>query len=158
MRSHRDKDGRLWLVDLPAACADTLSQVPAWLESEDPVLRTRLLPAVYTSPEEEEQWRRHGAPDLLHLFASRLEILRKDLETLQAGTKSTYRLCIPKGHETAWLASLNAARLALFFENGLTEADMNSDFDEVRDPRKLDALIRISLLAWVQQILIEAGA
>jgi hypothetical protein len=157
MRLERDADGHLWLRDLPPLCADTVLRLPGWLENEDPLVRRRLLPQVFADAAEEEQWRRYGASELEYLFLSRAEILRKDLESLAAESPATttFKLRIQRGHEAAWLSSLNGGRLALFTMHGLADADMGRDPSSLRNPEHELALVRIHLMAWVQELLLD---
>jgi len=84
MRVDRDQAGDIELRHLPLICADTLMLVPELLESEDPDVRGRLFPDAYPDTAAEAEWRRFAGPELEHLFASRVEIVRKDLVTLRA--------------------------------------------------------------------------
>ena len=155
MDGARDEKGDVWIEDIDPLSADTLRRMPEWLDSRDPAVRDRLLPPAYEDPEDEKQWRRFGAPELEHLFASRLEIIRKDLASLERTADGSLRLRIPRAHEAAWLSSLNAVRHTLFILNRLTEADMAAPLGEMRDLAKLEPLIRINLLAHIQQLLID---
>lgn len=158
MRVERDAGGHLTLRRMASLCADTLLRLPSWLESEDPLVRRRLLPQVFEDPEEEAQWRRFGASELEYLFLSRAEILRRDLETLEPeGVLAfSFRMRIPRGHESAWLSSLNGGRLALFVMHKLDEQDMARDPASLQDPEKELALLRIHLMAWVQELMLDS--
>lgn len=157
MQIERDADGGLCFRGITALHADTLMHIPEWLDSDDARVRARLLPTVYEDPEEEEQWRRFGVPELEHLFASRAEIVGKDLESLAQDGAVTFSLRIPKNHTTAWLSTLNAARLALFELHGLEDVDMERDPAEISDFDKELALVRIHIMAFMQELLLEAG-
>lgn len=152
----RDAEGDLWLRGLTPLYADTLMHIPEWLESDDPRVRDRLLPPAYSDPEEEEQWRRFGAPELEHLFASRARVIGLDLETMNLDSAVTFSLCIKKNHENAWLSSLNAARLALFALHELEADDMDRDPTEMGDLEKEVATVRIHVMALLQELLMEA--
>jgi hypothetical protein len=158
VKAVRDEEGNLWIEDLLGPCVATLRRVPQWLEREDPELRARLFPDAYDDPVMQQEWRRNAAPELEHLFLSRVEIVRKDLKSLARGRHGRHRLRIGRGHESAWLSSLNAARLALFEMHHLTAEDMSRDLEDVADPQKLEALLQIALMAYVQQLLIDSGA
>jgi hypothetical protein len=138
--------------------ADTLMRIPTWIESDDERVRERLLPRVYDDPEEERQWRQYGASGLEHLFASRAALIGRDLQTLEQDGPVTFALRIPRTHANAWLSSLNAARLALFALHDFEDADMERDPADLDDPAKELALVRIHLLALMQDLMIEAGA
>ncbi len=83
MRVERDEAGDLWFRGVTPLCADTMIRLPGYLESEDPAVKRRLLPSVYADANEQEQWHRLGTAELEHLFLSRAEIMRKDLETIE---------------------------------------------------------------------------
>ena len=155
MRTERDPDGSLWLRGLTAICADTAMRVPGLLESEDPRVRGRLLPEAYDDPDEEAHWRRLGGPELERLFLSRAALIRRDLESMSSEGPETFSLRISAGHEAAWLSGLNGARLALFALHDLKAEDME------REPRadgfaeKELALIRIHVMAYLQELLLS---
>jgi len=152
----RDEDGNLWFGGLTPFCADTLAEIPEILESQDPRVQDRLMPKTYEEPEEEDGWRRYSTPELERLFASRTQLVRRDLETLrQVPDTDAWFLSIQTGHENAWLAALNAVRLALFALHDLDAADMERDPDELECEETADALLKIHFLAEVQMVLIE---
>lgn len=156
MQVEREVGGDLCCRGITALHADTLMHIPEWLESDDVRVRSRLLPAVYKDPEEEAQWRRFAVPELEHLFASRVEIVGKDLESLAQDGAVTFSLRIPKDHTMAWLSSLNAARLALFELHDLDDEDMELEPAEIGDFDKELALVRIHIMAFMQELLLEA--
>jgi hypothetical protein len=158
MRVARDSSGDLWFRGISPFHADTLLQVVSWLRSDDPRVRARLLPDAFADDgSAEDDWRRLVAPELDHLFASRTEILRRDLETLEPDSPVTFRMRIARGHEHAWLSSLNGARHALYLLHDLRERDMERDPAAVGDRDKELALVRIHVLAWMQELLMEHG-
>lgn len=157
MQVEREPDGSLVVRGVTPLHAAMLAAVPELLECDDPRVRSRLLPETYEDPDEEEQWRRHVTPELEHLFASRAELIGGDLRALELDDDMTFRLRIPPGHETAWLTGLNAARLALFELHDLEDVDMERDPGELGDPEKELALVRIHVLAYLQEMLMEAG-
>ncbi|MBL8735962.1 MAG: hypothetical protein JNL12_05985 [Planctomycetes bacterium] len=149
--------------DITPASAATLKGVPMLLESADVRVRQRLLPETCDDPEDEQQWRQHAVPELERLFASRAQLVRTDLAALRPMPKSQNQLLlIPFAHTNAWLAALNAARLALFVLNELTAESMEPDAFATVTPKQQEALLRIHLLAEVQSVLLgdlelEAG-
>ena len=155
MKATRDQDGHIALERLTPLDADTLLRLPEWLASEDPEVKGRLFPDVYDDPEEAEQWRRLGTPELLHLFASRQELVKLDLATMEHVAPVRYRMRIAKGHEKAWLATLNAARLALFMQHRLGPKDMELDPCDADTEVKEIALMRIHVMAFVQELLLH---
>ena len=157
MQLERDGDGNLRCRGITALHADTLMHIPEWLESEDERVRGRLFPRVYQDEDEEEQWRRLAVPELEHLFVSRARIVGKDLKSLAQDGAVTFSLLIPEAHTTAWVSSLNAARLALFELHDLKEEDMERELDDIADFEKELALVRIHVMAFMQELLLEAG-
>ena len=148
--------GDVTFREMAPLCADTLMRLPGLLESPDPAVRERLLPRTYTDPEEERAWRTLGAAELEHLILSRAELLRRDLRNMKPDGAMTFRLDVPKPHVAAWLASLNAGRQALFLLHDLGPDDMERDPAELGDPDKELALVRMFLMALMQELLLEA--
>ncbi len=157
MHVERADDGQLWVGGLTPLHADTFLRMPALIESEDSRVRGRLSPEVYDDPDDQEQWRRHATPEIEHLFLSRVQILRADLAGMVPEDERCYRMPIAIGHELAWLSSLNAARLALFTLNDLTPQDMERTPDEIEEPERELVLVRIHIMAYLQELLMEQG-
>ena len=157
MELERTPAGDILLRDLHQVFVDILIMLPAVLESDDPRVRDRLLPRAYEDDEEEEEWRRIGAPELEHLFASRVRLIRKDLKTLAPEQGDVYRLDIPRIHENAWLSGLNAARHTFFILNELEPGDVERDPEDLKDPEKAMALLHIHLMGWMQELIMKAG-
>ncbi len=140
---------------LSAACVETLKGVPMLLESADVRVRERLLPETCSEAEDEEHWRRHAVPELERLFASRAQLVRRDLAGLRKlGKSDTQLLLIPNQHVNAWLAALNAARLALFVLNELQASHLEADGFVGVTPKQQEAILRIHVLAEVQSVLL----
>lgn len=140
---------------LTRQCMETLKGVPMLLESTDARVRQRLLPEVYDGDDDEAQWRRHAVPELERLFASRAQLVRRDLDGMrQLKSADSWVLVIPDAHVSAWLSSLNAARLALFALNDLTAKHMDLKGPGVVTPKQAEALARIHFLAEVQCVLL----
>jgi len=155
MHARRHRDGSLWLAGMPPFVADTLRQLPEWIASADPGVRERLLPPAYTDERAESEWQRLARPELEHLFKSRGEILREDLAGMRKGMLGGTMLKIPETHLSAWLSALNAGRHALFILHEVDPGDVGRDLAAVDDPEQAEALLRMEILAWVQQLLIE---
>lgn len=155
MHARRDRDGALWLAGMPPFVADTLRQLPEWIASADPAVRERLLPRAYKEESAEREWQRLARPELEHLFQSRGEILRQDLAGMKQGMLGGLMLKIPEKHLSAWLSALNAGRHALFILHEVDPTDVGRDLAAVDDPGQAEAILRMEILAWVQQILIE---
>lgn len=156
VKAVRQPDGSLLLDNLSPLYADTLLLVPSLLDLEDPRVKKRLLPEVYEDEEDEEQWKRYAGTEIEHLFLDRKRALAKDLETLERRTMLRFRVSVANGHIRLWLQSLNAARLALFEQHGLTQEDMEVDPADIADDEKELALVRIHVLAHVQELLIQS--
>ncbi len=152
-----DSQGNLCFGALSPICAESLLQIPGLLRSEDPRVRARLLPETFSDPEEEKQWRRFGADELEHLFASRVELIEQDLRGIEQDGESSFRLAIEGRHRSAWLSGLNAARLTLFILHELAEDDIDKEPGLIGDLDKDMALLRIHLLAYMQEMMIEGG-
>lgn len=155
MLVRRDPDGAICLDRLTPLYAETLLRLPEWLALDEDAVRRRLFPDVYEDPEEQAHWQRYGAPELEALFATRQALVSKDLESLEQAGSRHYRLWIAKSHEQAWLQSLNAARLTLFARHGLSASDMELDPAEATDEDKEIALVRIHVMAHVQEALLQ---
>lgn len=141
--------------DLTPASLDTLKGVPMLIESADARVRARLLPETCDDADDEEQWRRHSVPELERLFLSRAQLVRRDLASVRPMPKSENQLLlVPDGHVNAWLAALNAARLALFALAELTAALMEPEAFERATKKQQEALLRIHLLAEMQSVLL----
>jgi hypothetical protein len=153
----RRREGALWVVAIPPFVADTLRQLPEWIASADPAVQERLLPPAYKDERAQSEWRRFAHPELEHLFQSRGEILRQDLAGLRKGILGGAALRIPTQHVSAWLSALNAGRHALFILRGVDPSDVGRDLGLVDDPEKAEAILRMEVLAWVQQLLIDGG-
>jgi hypothetical protein len=136
-------------------CVDSLKGVPMLLESNDPRVRERLLPETCDDADDETQWRRHAVPELERLFLSRAQLVRRDLETLRKlDNADSWVLLIRDTHASAWLAALNAARLALFVLNDLTAEHMEPEGFVKATQKQQEALLRIHRLAEIQSVLL----
>ncbi len=141
--------------DLSSGTVDTLKGVPMLIESADERVRGRLLPETCADAEDELHWRRHAVPELERLFLSRAQLVRRDLATLRKMPKSANQLLlVPDEHANAWLAALNAARLALFVLNDLTAEHMEAEGFVKATRKQQEALARIHLLAELQAVLL----
>jgi len=157
LKLNRDREGDLWVDSLAPICADTLLHVPEWIESDDPAVRDRLLPKGSSDAEADAAWRKLATPEIERLFLSHSEIIRKDLESIEPRGRKGFRFRIRQGHENAWLAGLNAARHAFFLIRKLEPGDLNRDIEQVADDDRREALIRLSILGWLQHEIIENG-
>ena len=141
--------------DLTKSAIETLKGVPMLLESNDPRVRDRLLPETCDDEDDEQQWRDHAVPELERLFQSRAQVVRRDLATIKQLPESELSvLLIPDEHVNAWLAALNAARLALFALNDMTAAHLEEEGFLTGTPKQQEAALRISLLAEMQAVML----
>ncbi|MCC7063849.1 MAG: DUF2017 family protein [Planctomycetes bacterium] len=140
---------------LDAVTLETLKGVPMLLESSDVRVRERLLPETCDDAEDEAEWRRHSVPELERLFLSRAQLVRRDLAGIRKlANFDAHVMLIPDGHTNAWLASLNAARLALFVLNDLTAEHMEAEGYAKATTLQQSAVLRIHLLAEIQSVLL----
>lgn len=141
--------------ELTPDAVDTLKGVPMLIESSDKRVRDRLLPETCQEAGDEEHWREHAVPELERLFLSRAQLVRRDLENLRKLPESANAvLLIPDEHVNAWLAALNAARLALYVLNDMTAEHLEEDGFATGTPKQQEAVLRISLLAEIQAVLL----
>lgn len=140
---------------LTPASVETLKGVPMLLESNDARVRERLLPETCGTADDEAQWRRHAVPELERLFLSRAQVVRRDLAGLRKLPHTDLQvLLVPNAHCNAWLAALNAARLALYVMNDLTAEHLEGDGFTTGSAKQQEAVLRIHLLAEVQAVLL----
>lgn len=133
----------------------TLRGVPMLIESSDDRVRRRLLPETCHEDEDEAHWREHAVPELERLFLSRAHLVQRDLDKLRRLPDTEGQvLLISHEHVNAWLAALNAARLALYELNDLTAAHMETEGFSGASAKQQEAIIRISLLAEIQAVLL----
>ena len=150
----RVEDGYLF-GDLTPTSLETLRGVPMLLESKDERVRARLLPETYADHDSEDQWREHTAPELERLFVSRTVIVRKDLDAMRQWKPSnSWVLKIPDTHANAWLATLNAARLALYVLNDMTAEHLERGGHRKCTAKQREAAERIQFLAEIQSVLL----
>ena len=141
--------------ELTASAVDTLRGVPMLIESTDDRVRARLLPETCVDHEDEAHWQEHAVPELERLFMSRATLVRRDLEKLRKLPDSDLCvLLVTHEHTNAWLAALNAARLALYVLNDLTAEHMETEGFSGATQKQQEAIIRISLLAEIQAVLL----
>lgn len=150
----RTEDGYLF-GEMPKHAVETLRAIPMLVESSDERVRSRLLPETYEEPEEEAGWREHAMPELERLFLSRAHLVQRDLDAIQRmeDGSDSWMLHISNQHVNAWLSSLNAARLALYVLNDMTEAHMARGGLAKASPKQQEAILRIHFMAELQGVL-----
>lgn len=150
----RVDEGYLFL-GLSDLALQSLKGVPMLLESTDERVRKRLLPETCDDPEDEAHWREHATPELERLFMSRSQLVQRDLDKMTSSPEfGGGVLLIPDAHSSAWLAALNAARLALFALNDLEAHHMTDEGMVGLKPKQIEALQRIDFLAMIQSVLL----
>ncbi|MEZ5962700.1 MAG: DUF2017 family protein [Planctomycetota bacterium] len=149
------ENGTRWLRQATPLCVDCVKRMFEWIESEDPRVKKRLFPDTFADPTEEAAWRRLTEADLAHLILSRRQIVDKDLARLRADGPGLYRWPVSKGHDHAWISSLNAARLALFELHDLGPEDMDIDPEDIVDEDRQLAMVQIDILGFIQDLLLQ---
>ena len=141
--------------DLTPAAVETLKGVPMLIESSDARVRDRLLPETCSKEEDEEHWREHAVPELERLFLSRAQLVRRDLGALRKiPNTSNSVLLVPHEHVNAWLAALNAARLALFALNDMTAEHLEVEGFDKATPKQQEAILRLDMMAEMQAVML----
>lgn len=156
MRITIDPDGNMQFRALPPVCADSLLRLEEFIDAEDPEVRDRLIPKTFKGAEEQSQWERYAVPELEHLFAGRLEIIQKDLESMREDEGMTFSVIIPGAHRAAWLSALNAARLSIFIDSEMSAEELELEPGELGDADQDVALLRIHMLAFMQELILQA--
>lgn len=111
-------------------------------------------------------WGDHVQPELRRHFESERAVVAADLAGLkpetpkagaaESGRHPTWSLEIPAGHAEAWLTTLNALRLSLAGEHGLTEADLARKGEPDFSSEKGIILMQVNFYAFVQECLLIA--
>lgn len=160
-RLERDgTSGDLWLRSLEPPFVRVLQALPGMLRlaEEHPEARARLRPDAYEESALAEEWRRHGVPEIERLFATARDLVAADLARLEReGFSRTFRLRIPAAHHTAWMSSLNAARLAIGEVYRIRDEDLAPGRAFDPGSERDSALLDLSLLGWLQELLVDAA-
>lgn len=151
------QNGTRWLRQATPLCVDTVKRLFEWIEDADPRVKKRLYPDTFDDATEEAAWRRLTQTDLQHLVLSRRAIVEQDLARMKPDGPGLWRWPVSKGHEHAWLSSLNAARLALFELHGLGPEDMDVEPEDIDDDERQLALVRIHVMGFIQELLLHRG-
>lgn len=139
---------------LRAAALDPWERCPAG--------SARLTPSPGDDEELRHDWEDHVQPELRRHFETARAVVASDLGALKeepAGmsgpaTPPTWSLEIPRGHTEAWLATLNALRLALAGEHGLTETDLSRNEEPDFSTERGLTLMQVNFYAFVQECLL----
>jgi hypothetical protein len=155
-RVRRRKDGTICVAGLSSIEVMVLRQVPDLLGRDQPeAVRKRLFPDAFDDDERADEWRRTQHPELFALLADSKRIVESDLASLAPRARPPgWAMQIPAAHVNAWLSALNAARLAIVAEQGLTAAELEAEELEL-DDRGL-AVVKSSVLGGLQQGIVEA--
>lgn len=156
MNFRKNKDGGCRFREIHHVMEGILRGVAADPWERCPEGGARLLPL----PGEDEDlvldWQDHVQPELLLGFSEARDLVAGDLASMSQGGDSLWELEIPAGHTDAWLTTLNAMRLALASEHGLTEEDLSRDEEfDFSSPKGL-ALVQVNLFAFMQECLIRS--
>jgi hypothetical protein len=121
----------------------------------------RLTPPPGEDEELLQDWEDHVQPELRRHFETERSVMAADLEGLKAeeavaGSEQhpTWSLEIPPGHVEAWLTTLNALRLALAEEHGLTEADLSRNDEPDFSTERGLTLMQVNFYAFIQECLL----
>lgn len=122
----------------------------------------RLTPPPGDDEELRHDWEDHVQPELRRHFETERSVVASDLAGLKteegpvAGFAQlpTWSLEIPPGHVEAWLTTLNALRLALAEEHGLTEADLSRNEEPDFSTERGLTLMQVNFYAFVQECLL----
>ena len=126
---------------------------------------SRLLPRPGDDEELCHDWEDHVQPELRRHFDKERSVVAADLEALKeevpkvraigkSGKQPTWSLEIPRDHTEAWLTTLNALRLSLAEEHGLTESDLSKTQDPDFTTERGLALMQVNFYAFVQECLL----
>ena len=126
---------------------------------------SRLLPRPGDEEELCHDWEDHVQPELRRHFDKERSVVADDLEGLkeeerktpakwEPGRHATWSLEIPRDHSEAWLTTLNALRLSLAEEHGLTESDFSQKQDPDFTTERGIILMQVNLYAFVQECLL----
>ena len=86
---------------------------------------------------------------------SRAQLVRRDLAGLRKLPDSLNSvLLVPDEHVNAWLAAINAARLALYVLNDMTAEHLDEGGFEKASAKQQEAILRIEMLAEMQAVML----
>lgn len=124
----------------------------------------RLIPPPGDDEELRHDWEDHVQPELRRHFETERAVVAADLGSLKeeeggaavagSGKHPTWTIEIPPGHAEAWLTTLNALRLALAEEHGLTEADLSRNGEPDLTTERGLTLMQVNFYAFVQECLL----
>ena len=153
-------DGSLCLAAVDEHWRHILAGVPALLaEPQPPSVGERLFPAPSKRADINRDWRELIAPELEALWRANYELMAADLGRMEKDTahRGCWRVVFPANHAAAWLSAINQARLVLASRWDVTEEDMNRPAEDLKPTERDHDIFLIHLLAYVEQLFIEAG-
>jgi len=163
----RHADGAVSIEGLFPLHLAALAEVPDLIDKPEGDVKKRLFPEPSDDATQKADWERLVRPELFALLASAREILLRDLRGVgpaePLGGVPRWSVTVPAQHVNAWIAALNAARLALGAEHGIeSEEDLRPKLEENEEGRiEVDertlAVIKIGALADLQAMLILDG-
>ena len=160
MEIHVLADGTIRLHSVPDHLFEMLEQLGDVIQSDDERTRERMLPRAFAPEEDEEnaQWRRLTGDDLMHLFASRAEVIKKTLSKAEYGDAEEpgWELDIPQEHVTAWENALNGACHALHARYELPDDAIWSIPDPSLGMERVRAVAQLNFYSMLLQHLLYA--
>ena len=147
------------LTGIPPLVADCLQRLDEILAQRDSQpARQRLLPKPSSDEVINAEWEQLVTPDLRHLFVTAAETVLRDLTALEPTPQRENLFCLafPAAHLDAWMSAINQARLILSEQFNVTDLEMERCNLDPRCESDL-ALIRIHLLGWLLEVLVQFG-
>lgn len=124
----------------------------------------RLTPPPGDDEELRHDWEDHVQPGLRRHFETERAVVRSDLAGLkpekpkkgeaESGQHASWSLEIPPAHAEAWLTTLNALRLSLAEEHGLTESDLSRNEERDFSTERGLTLMQVNFYAFIQECLL----
>ena len=139
---------------LVANCLQGVGEILA--QRDAPRVESRLMPQPSTDEDINAEWEKFVTPDLRHLFVTAGETVLRDLTALESDPRRPkwFRVAFPSAHLDAWLSALNQARIILGERFQVTDQAMERRDLDPQNESDL-ALLRIHLLGWVLELLVE---
>jgi hypothetical protein len=142
MRIERLNDQIVAIGPLDLLSRELLLQIRQSAEpGKSRAVRERLFPPPTSDKKSElrQEWKEYVEPELAELFASHLDIIDKDLESIREDVEgdAVHVLHVPLKHLDPWIHGLNQARLAIAARHNFTERDMESTIELEGDARDL---------------------
>jgi hypothetical protein len=119
----------------------------------------RLLPPPGEDEELCRDWEDFVQPDLRLHFDTERAVVAADLLKMQKekGKNILWSLEIPRAHADAWLTTLNAQRLSLVAEYGLTEQELAPQETPDLSTERGISLMQVNFFAFIQECLVQVA-